>query len=171
MVKKTFHAAILFAVLFATWFALSGISSKLFLIYGAISCTLATLLTLRMHVLDNEGHPFHLAIAAPLYWLWLFKEMIKSGLSVTRAVWSPWHKITPNFAWVPSTQHCDLGRTIFANSITLTPGTVCVDIDKKKAFVHALEQASVDDLNEGTMDRSVTRLTSGKHHSKKKGHG
>jgi multicomponent Na+:H+ antiporter subunit E len=167
MVKKILHATALFAVLFVTWYILSGIASPVFLVYGLVSCALATLLALRMDVVDKEGHPFHLAFTAPFYWLWLLKEMLKSGIAVTRAVWAPTHKITPNFAWVPVTQTCDLGRTILANSITLTPGTVCVDIDKKRAFIHALEQTSIDDLLTGEMDRKVHDLTSGNKHGKK----
>lgn len=159
MIKKIFHASALFAVLFGTWYVLSGISTPIFLIYAGVSCSLATLLALRMNVIDTEGHPFHLAFSAPIYWLWLLKEMLKSGLTVTRAVWTPEHHITPNFAWIPASQSCDLGRTIYANSITLTPGTVCVDIENDYAFVHALESASIDDLNKGVMDRRVTKLT------------
>ena len=114
----------------------------------------------RMHVADSEGHPFHLALSAPFYWLWLFKEMIKSGLRVTQLVWSPTMKINPDFAWVPSTQNCDLGRAIYANSITLTPGTVCVRVLENKMFIHALEKDSIAELKDGNMDRRVTKLAS-----------
>ena len=169
MVKKTIHAAALFAVLFITWYILSGVASPIFFIYALVSCSLATLLALRMDVIDQEGHPFHLALTAPVYWLWLLREMLKSGIGVTRAVWTPKHTISPNFAWVPATQQSDLGRTILANSITLTPGTVCVDIENDRVFIHALEQASISDLNEGVMDRRVSRLVSGYSHHYKKG--
>lgn len=168
MMKKLLHAIALFAVLYGTWLVLSDVRSPLFFGFGVASAALVTLLALRMDVVDKEGHPFHLALSAPFYWLWLAKEMLKSGISVTRAVWSPTHNITPNFAWVPATQSCDLGRTIYANSIILTPGTVCVDIDRKRAFVHALEQSSIDDLNSGEMDRRVSKLTATGAHGKKR---
>lgn len=172
MIRKIFHALLLFAVLFGTWLVFSGIHTPRFYWFGAISSGLATLLALRMNVVDNEGHPFHLAFTAPLYWLWLTKEMVKSGLSVTRAVWSAEQVISPKFAWLPITQDCDLGRTIYANSITLTPGTVCIDIERKRVFIHALEQSSIRDLEGGNMDKRVSRLTRNAHHhspSQKKG--
>lgn len=167
MMKKTLHAVALFAVLYGAWLVLSDQRSPLFYGFGAASAALVTLLALRMDVVDNEGHPFHLAFSVPLYWLWLIKEMVKSGLTVTRVVWSPGHSITPNFAWIPATQECDLGRTILANSITLTPGTVCVDIQRKRIFIHALEQASIDDLQQGAMDSRVRELTASAHRGKK----
>jgi multicomponent Na+:H+ antiporter subunit E len=168
MLKKIIHALLLFSVLFGTWLVLSGVHGRLFLFYGAASAAIATLMALRMNVVDKEGHPFHLAFTAPLYWLWLLREMILSALRVTRAVWSPDHLISPGFARVRSTQDCDLGRTIFANSITLTPGTVCVDIEEGSAYIHALEQSAIDALNRGEMDRRVARLTtSSRHHGAK----
>lgn len=168
MVKKTFHAAVLFTVLYVAWLALSGIFSPVFFIYGAISCTLATLLALRMKVVDTEGQPFHLALTAPFYWLWLLKEMLKSGLGVTRVVWSYAYAISPGFAWVSTTQTSDIGHAVFANSITLTPGTVCVNIEKNRIFIHALEQSSIDDLHEGEIDRRVRRMMTGGFSAKTK---
>lgn len=158
MIKRTFHALSLFLVLFATWYLLSGINSPLFFAFGAVSSALATLLALRMQVVDQEGHPFHLAFSAPLYWLWLLKEMVKSGLTVTRIVWSPELRISPNFAWLHTKQLCDLGRTIYANSITMTPGSVCVEIKRERVFIHALEQSSIDELAEGGMDNRILKL-------------
>lgn len=164
MIRKSFHALLLFAVLFATWYVFSGIRTPQFLLFGAISSAIAALLALRMQVVDQEGHPFHLTLTAPIYWLWLAKEMIKSGLAVTRLVWTPENNATPSFAWLPISQNCDLGRTIYANSITLTPGTVCVDIEHKRVFVHALEESSIDELKDGGMNNRVARLTRSKHH-------
>lgn len=158
MVTKTLHIAALFAVLFVTWLVLSGQDSFTFMIYGAIACFLSCMLAVRMQVVDNEGYPFHLAFTAPLYWLWLLKEMLFSGLAVTRAVWLR-HPVQPSFAWVSLSQRNDLGRTIYANSITLTPGTVCVNVEQKRIFIHALDRSSIVDLEGGEMDRRVTRLT------------
>ena len=55
-------------------------------------------------------------------------------------------------------QKTDLGRTIFANSITLTPGTIAVEINKETILVHALENQSLEDLKKGDMDKRVTHL-------------
>lgn len=164
MVTKTLYIAGLFAVLFITWLVLSGQSAPVFMLYGVISCFLSCALALRMQVVDNEGHPFHLALTAPLYWFWLLKEMLVSGLAVTRIVWLR-HPTQPSFAWVPLSQRSDLGRAIYANSITLTPGTVCVNVEEKRIFIHALERSSITDLEQGEMDRRVTAFTTPSRHA------
>lgn len=157
MVTRTLHIAALFGALFITWLVLSGQDDLVFMIYGAIACFLSCVLALRMQVVDNEGHPFHLAFTAPLYWLWLLKEMLISGLAVTRIVWLR-RPTQPSFAWVSLSQRNDLGRTIYANSVTLTPGTVCVNVEQKRIFIHALDRPSIADLEMGEMDRRVTAL-------------
>lgn len=159
MVRKILHTAALFLTLLAVWYVLSGIATPLFLVFGVASSAFATYIALRMQLADREGHPFHLTFTAPLYWLWLFKEMVKSGWSVTRAVWSRNMIITPEFACIPIRQKSDLGRTIYANSMTLTPGTVCVNIHKDEVLFHALQSESVDELKSGEMDRRIARLT------------
>lgn len=158
MVRKTLHALLLFLALYATWYVLSGVDTVMHYTLGAISCGLALLMAIRMRIVDKEGHPFHLAVHAPMYWMWLLKEMVKSGWSVARVVWSPELRISPKFAWLPIHQRSDLGCSIFANSLTLTPGTVCVDIEHGRVFIHALEKISIDELTQGDMDRRVARL-------------
>lgn len=159
MIKKAFHALLLFAVLCGTWLVFSGEDSELLYALGAASCALVTLLALRMNVVDNEGHPFHLLLTAPFYWLWLAKEMLKSGLNVTQHIWQPELSVTPRFVRVNINLSSDLSRTIYANSITLTPGTVCVDINDKYALAHGLDDNSIEDLKKGHIDKRVARLT------------
>ena len=154
-----FHRLAIFIVLFAVWCVLSGVHSLFFLILGAISSLLALIISVRMRVTDIEGHPLHLWLSAPFYWIWLLVEMVKSTLHVTRIIWRPALKISPRFEWKPLTQTNDLGRTIFANSITLTPGTVCIDITNRDVLVHALEARTLDHWQESEMDRRVTNLT------------
>jgi multicomponent Na+:H+ antiporter subunit E len=59
---------------------------------------------------------------------------------------------------VTSTQQTGMGRVIYGNSITLTPGTITVDMEGDQVIVHALTQATADGVREGGMDRRVTAL-------------
>jgi len=57
-----------------------------------------------------------------------------------------------------ASQKTDLGRVIYANSITLTPGTITTGVEGSELEIHALTWADVDGREEDEMDRRVTRL-------------
>jgi multicomponent Na+:H+ antiporter subunit E len=59
---------------------------------------------------------------------------------------------------VRATQKTDVGRTTFANSITLTPGTISVEVGEDQILVHALTRNAALGLADGEMDRKVTRF-------------
>jgi multicomponent Na+:H+ antiporter subunit E len=94
----------------------------------------------------------------PHYWVWLLIEIIKANIDVARRIIDPKMPIEPHLFEIPMTQKTDLGRVIFANSITLTPGTVSLDIGNDTILVHALTQAGEDGLATGEMDAKVTEL-------------
>ena len=146
-----------FLILFAFWLLLSGYFTP-FLMLAGVGCALAVVLfARRMEVVDHEGHPIHLAPRALLvYWPWLFKEIVKSAWSVATIILNPRLPISPTLVRVRTTQKTDVGRTTFANSITLTPGTISVEVGREEFLVHALTRAGARDLAGGEMDRRVT---------------
>ena len=111
-----------------------------------------------MDVIDHEGHPIHLTQRAFLYWPWLIKQIVMSNLHVARAIISRDMPIRPSVIKVRSTQKTELGQVVYANSITLTPGTVTIEVDKDILSVHALTRGTADDLQSGEMDRRVTDM-------------
>lgn len=111
-----------------------------------------------MDVVDRETYPVHLSKFLPRYWLWLIKEIVLANIDVTKRILSPRLPVNPQLFRVKASQHNDLGKVIYANSITLTPGTVTVDIDGDEFVVHALSDATKDDLESGEMDRRVSAL-------------
>ncbi len=153
-----FRAVGLFLVLFAIWVALSGHFTPFLLIAGAVCCALAVFIAHRMDVIDHEGLPIHLTTRAPFYWCWLAMEVVKANLDVAWRVLHPRLPIDPALERLPASQHTDLSRVIYANSITLTPGTVTAHVGEGFVEVHALNRASLEALREGDMDRRVTRL-------------
>lgn len=128
------------------------------LTFGAISCVFVILLARRMDIIDRESHPLHMGWQLPGYWLWLLIEIVKSNIDVARRIIDPRMPIEPHLFETPMTQKTDLGRVIFANSITLTPGTVSVDLGNDTILVHALTQDGADGLATGEMDARVTGL-------------
>jgi multicomponent Na+:H+ antiporter subunit E len=148
-------------ILYLFWLALSGYF-KPFLLIGGLACTLFVLyVARRMKLLDTEGYPAHLLPAASTYWPWLIREMIKAGWNVTKVVLSPKLAISPTMTRVAASQHTAAGIATYANSITLTPGTVTTGVRGNILTVHALERGGALDLEEGGMDARVTQFERG----------
>jgi len=148
----------LILVLTAVWLLLSGHYSPLFYGLGAVSVALSVWVSARMKVVDHEGHPVQIAGRVFIYFPWLFWEIIKSNIDVARRVLSPSLPISPRVFVVQSSQKTAVGRTIYANSITLTPGTVTIDVRGPELEVHALTEASAAGIQSGEMDAHVTRF-------------
>ena len=92
------------------------------------------------------------------YWIWLAKEIGKANINVAKIVLSPDMKISPRMVRVKASQQTDVGIATFANSITLTPGTVSVDIDNDEILVHAITEDMATGLIESDMDERVTAV-------------
>lgn len=149
------HVFSLFVVSAALWLVLSGHIEPLLLSLGAVSAVLTVVMALRMEVIDHESHPIDITWRLLTYWLWLGKEVIKSNFVVARHILSLNTGISPTVAHVATGQRTDIGRAIFANSITLTPGTVALNVEEEVIEVHALTHAAAEELHSGTMSRRV----------------
>ena len=90
------------------------------------------------------------------YFCWLFVEIIKANVAVVRQIISPDMEVSPTMTRIPTKDKSDLAKTMLANSITLTPGTVSVDIEEDHILVHALlsEMSDPTDFEEMS-DRSA----------------
>ena len=156
------HAISLGLILFASWLLMSGILEPFILILGVLSCAAVVAIAMRMDVVDHEAVPVHLTFAAIVYWPWLLWEIVKANIDVTKRILMPSVGISPTMARLKATQRTDLGRVVYANSITLTPGTITIDIDDEGfILIHAISRDGVAGLEEGTMDRKVTAMEEG----------
>jgi len=152
------RALILFVALFASWLLLSGHYDATLVTYGALSCALVVGLVAHLGILDVEALPVHLGIRPFLYVPWLMKEILLSNLAVARVILDPRLPIQPRILSVEASQKTEVGRVTYANSITLTPGTVTLDVRDGKLLVHALTTESAEGLLTGEMDRRVSRF-------------
>ena len=146
------------AFLFTFWVALSGHYTSVLLTAGAVSAVVCALAAGRMRVADGEGHPIELFWGAITYYPWLIREIAKSAWSVTTIILHPSLPISPTMTVVRASQKTAAGVATYANSITLTPGTVTVGMNGCDLTVHALVREGALDLEAGGMDRRVRQL-------------
>src|SRR3990167_2981669 len=124
--------------LFAFWLALSGHYTPALVAAGAASAVLSALAAVRMKIADSEGHPIHLVGGAVTYFPWLVREIAKSAWAVTKIILHPRLPISPTLTTVKASQQTPPGVATYANSITLTPGTITVGVSGHELTVHAL---------------------------------
>jgi len=148
--------------LYALWLLLSGHFEPLLLVFGLASVVLVVWIAYRMDVIDHEGHPVGLTPRILLYWPWLIWEIIKANIDVMRRILDPSLPISPTVVRVPASQKTELGTVIYANSITLTPGTVTIDLEGHDLIVHALSEDGAVALESGEMDRRVSAFEGGR---------
>lgn len=153
---RTFRSLSVIVTLFAFWLVMSGYFTPFLLTMGVLSAVAITAFAHRMDVLDHEGHPIHLSASAFTYWPWLVKEIVKSAWDVSKIILDPKLPISPTLVRVKTSQKSQVGQVVYANSITLTPGTISVVVEGDEILVHALTRAGAESLVEGDMDRRVT---------------
>ncbi len=153
---------ILATMLGILWVLLSGHYTPLLLGLGAVSVLTCVLLARHLQLADDEMRfsQFNLP-AVLLYSLWLVKEIILACLDVTHRILDPRLPISPVMIRLPVSQKTDMGRTIYANSITLTPGTISVDLGDDFVEVHALSEEAAEGLAGGEMNARVRALERG----------
>ena len=152
------HVLALSTSLAVFWLINSGHYTALLLFFMVVSVGFVVMLCRRMDVVDGESQPVNLTFTIPIYWLWLIKEVVLANIHVARCVWKGSESIAPSMIYVTANQKSDLGKVIYANSITLTPGTVSVDLEGDQILVHALTMESAADLQTGEMDRRVCKV-------------
>jgi multicomponent Na+:H+ antiporter subunit E len=136
----------------------TAVDDRTLLLAVSIASLAVAALAQRMEVLDREGHPVHLLLAAFAYWPWLLKEIVKSGWQVTRIILDPRLPISPTLVRFRPSQKTTVALATHANSITLTPGTITVEARHDEFLVHALTREGAAAVVDSEMDRRVSRL-------------
>jgi multicomponent Na+:H+ antiporter subunit E len=149
------HAINLGLFLFAIWVLLSGHYTPLMILFGVLSTLFVVFLATRADLIDRETQPVLIKLSVLFYWVWLGREIIMSNIDVARRILSPGLPISPTVFTIQASQKSELGRVTYANSITLVPGTVTMDVDGDVFTVHALTREAAADLKRGEMDRRV----------------
>ena len=136
------------------WILLSGHFEPLMLGLGLASIALTVFLATKMNLIDDESYPFHLFFQFPTFFIYLLNEIVKANIDVVKRIMTP-SSINPQLIDIPVPQKSDVGRVIYANSITLTPGTVSVVLSKDTLTIHALTKEAAEDIAEGSMAKNI----------------
>jgi multicomponent Na+:H+ antiporter subunit E len=141
-----------------SWLLLSGHFDATLIGYGVLSCLGVVALIAHLGILDHEALPTHLGLRAFFYLPWLFKQILLSNIAVAKVILDPRLPIHPRILRVTASQKTQVGQVIYANSITLTPGTVTLDVRDDQFLVHSLTKESAEGLLSGEMDARVAHL-------------
>ena len=151
-------------VLFCLWLLMSGIYQGFIVMLGFIAAAIAVFVVRRMDDVADTGRlEIRLKILITIgYFFWLLVEIAKSNWLVTKTILGLNPSIKQHFFKVLCTQETEVGKTTFANSITLTPGTISVEHEGEEIWVHALSYSEEDldalaDMNSrvSNMERAV----------------
>ena len=151
----------LLLALVASWLLWSGHFDNYFiLLLGELSVLLCLWICVRMKIVDEEGAPLELSLIRLIfgYVPYLIKEIVISNLEVARIILSPKLELQRNLIEIGAHQKTEIGKVVMANSITLTPGTVSVSMEKDRILVHCLSFEGAEDDLSGDMDRRICRL-------------
>jgi multicomponent Na+:H+ antiporter subunit E len=153
-----YSVVVALCVLMLLWVSLSGYFNPLQLGLGVVSAIAVTWLTMHLGIPTLDRSRLKMMMRLPRYHLWLTREVLISNLLVAKIILSPNMLLKRTIVYSKPRQNSDLSVTTYANSITLAPGTVTVDINEKGLVVHALNQRIADDLMSDQMNIQVARL-------------
>lgn len=146
-------------VLMIAWLLWSGLYKPLLLGLGVLSCGITLYLLQRMGYFSNETFAFRYSLLRLLnFWVWLGKEIVLSSIEVSKIVLRKNIDVRPTTVTFDISEFDALDQAVFGNAITLTPGTLALDLFKERIVVHALTAEAVTALESGEMRRRVEAL-------------
>lgn len=156
-----FPFLITFIILYGAWVLLSGKFDPFHLSLGIISCAIVAFLSSDLLFPSHTTKGLVVRLFRWILYLpWLMAEIVKANLHVTYLVFHPrmMDLIDPRIIKFKSKKlKSDMALVTFANSITLTPGTITVDVSLDGDFkVHAIDKASGDPLP-GEMEARIAK--------------
>jgi multicomponent Na+:H+ antiporter subunit E len=148
---------LLLLILAITWLLWSGLYKPLLIGLGIFSCVLSVYLAHRMGFFRHQAL-LGLIPRLPGYWLWLLREIIISSLEVAKLILKPSLSISPTVVVLEAETKTDVGQVILGNSITLSPGTVTLDLHEGKLLIHCLTSESATEILKGEANRRAAAL-------------
>lgn len=146
----------------AFWMANSGYLKPMLLGFGVVSIVIVIAIVKRMEAHDGERFPLFVpSLRLPGYLVWMIGQIIASNIDVARRVWLGRKSLSPTILTVRAEAKSDVGKVLYANSITMTPGTVTLFVHDDTFEVHALTEAGAEELERGVMGRKVAALEQG----------
>ena len=140
------------------WLLLSGHYTPLILSFGAVSVLIVVWFMWRMERIDEKLDILPMRPRMLYYLLWLMWQVVLSNIDLVRRIWDPDLPIRPTWQRLDTKVTSSLAKTLYANSITLTPGTLTTDVREDHFMVHSLSPDGIEDLRKGGMEEKIQRL-------------
>jgi len=110
-------------------------------------------------IVDGKRLNFKKNIARWLsYTIMLIKEILVSNFNVAKIVLSPQIVISPMVVIIKTKIKSDFHKTIFANSLTLTPGTITISMDGDEIAVHCLKEEFAKELTNSAFEKIILKV-------------
>ena len=159
------HLVSMAVLLFAFWMLLSGNTQPKFLTYGVLTAVIATWVSYPLLLVPNgdDTKRYFVFGVNPVklvaYVIWLFWQLVLANIDVIRATVRPEIEIDPCVVRFRYQTDNPMARVVLANSITLTPGTVTMNVTDDGVYeVHALTVGAAEGLRSGDMQKKVAWL-------------
>lgn len=150
--------SVVFILLFALW----AIVSAQYLAWnwwlGIVACLLTTYFAFAMRLVGGAPPPLKVYLKLPFYIVWLIGQIIIANLDIAKRILSPQLSIQPRWMKIPTQGSSTLTQTLYPNSITLTPGTVSVEVQEDSLEIHALTDASAAGIEQQVIARKIQWL-------------
>ena len=140
------------------WLLLSGHYTALILSFGAVSVLIVIWFMWRMERVDEKLDVLPMRPRVLYYLLWLMWQVVLSNIDLVRRIWDPTLPIRPTWQRLDIKVTSSLAKTLYANSITLTPGTLTTNVREDHFMVHSLSPDGIEDLRKGGMEEQIQRL-------------
>jgi multicomponent Na+:H+ antiporter subunit E len=150
---------LLFVLLLAFWLVIVPSIDLIQVVVGSIVAFAVTIYSLDV-IKSVKPFNFNLLYIFKFirFSLVLLVEIVKSNIEVAKIILAPKLKIKPKFIRIDNPLKSDLNRVIYGNAITLTPGTITVELEENYIIVHALNSSGKTDKTGGVLGQSAKRL-------------
>ena len=156
--RTTMYYLFLAVSLTLFWVLLSGHYTMLILSLGFLSVLIVVWFVRRMDRVDGEVGVLPMRPRLLYYLLWLMWQVVLSNIDLVRRILDPALPIRPTWQRLDIKVTSTPAKTLYANSITLTPGTLTTDVGDDHFMVHSLSPEGIEDLRKGEMEREIQRL-------------
>ena len=148
-----------FGVLSGIWLLWSGITDNpLILGFGVASVLGVMAVSSRMDRIAEAGRSYRFGLRPLLYIPWLLWQIVMANIDVARIILNPKLPISPCLISAPARQKTAVGQAMYANSITLTPGTISLDVRNDQILIHALTSSAAQGVQSGDMGQRIARM-------------
>jgi multicomponent Na+:H+ antiporter subunit E len=135
-------------ILVVAWLLLSGMYEPLMLSFGLVSVVISLWLTKRMLRIDKEQYTFFVTVSLVSFLFKLFYKIILSNIDVTLRVLG-FKPVESTFITIDVPYENDIAKVVYANAITLTPGSASIALSDHKLLVHTISEQGAQDLAQG----------------------